>query len=64
MSDSSNPSPKETRERLCPHCLSPAVAPLGSVSADGQGIRSEYRCRDCSKDFVLLSNLRRGLDPG
>jgi len=57
--------PKETRERhACPYCLGVAVAPLGHVSADRNGIRSEYRCRDCAKDFVLLSNIRRGLDPG
>jgi|KBSSwiStaDraftv2_1062776.scaffolds.fasta_scaffold102710_2 DNA-directed RNA polymerase subunit RPC12/RpoP len=53
-----NPPPKETRERLCPHCLSPEVGPLGHVSADRTGIRSEYRCRDCSMDFVLLSAKR------
>jgi transposase-like protein len=59
MPDSS-PSPKETRERLCPHCLSSAVVPLGRVSADSTGIRSDYRCRDCSKDFLLLSAKRPG----
>jgi transposase-like protein len=57
--------PRETRDRhVCPYCLGVAVAHLGRVSADGTGIRSEYRCRDCSKDFVLLSNIKRGLDPG
>ena len=49
------PPPKETRHRLCPHCLSLAVAPTGHVTIDGTGIRSAYRCDDCAKDFVLLA---------
>ena len=49
------PSPKETRERLCPHSLSLAVTPPGHVTADRTGIRSAYRCRGCSKDFRLLA---------
>ena len=46
--------PKETRERLCPHCLSLAVMPAGRVVADRTTLRSLYQCRDCSKEFVLL----------
>ena len=59
MPDSS-PSPKETRVRLCPHYLSLAVTPLGHVTADRTGIRSAYHCRDCAKDFLLLSVKRPG----
>jgi DNA-directed RNA polymerase subunit RPC12/RpoP len=59
MPDSSA-SPKETRDRICPHCFSLAVVPLGSVSADLTGIRSDYHCRDCSKDFLFLSSKRPG----
>ena len=55
-----NPPLKETRDRCCPHCLSLAVGPLGAVSGDSTGIRSDYRCRDCAKDFVLLSAKRPG----
>jgi transposase-like protein len=53
MSDFS-PPPKETRERLCPHCLSLAVMPIGRVVADRTALRSAYRCEDCAKEFVLL----------
>jgi transposase-like protein len=49
-----HPSPVETSERYCPHCLSAAVMPMGHVLADRNGIRSAYRCRDCAQDFVLL----------
>jgi hypothetical protein len=48
------PAPRETRERLCPHCLSLAVQPLGEVTADRTAIRSAYRCGACSMGFVLL----------
>jgi hypothetical protein len=38
MSDSDTPPAVETREPICPHCLSGAVM---------------YRCRDCSREIVL-----------
>jgi hypothetical protein len=50
----SNPPPKESRERLCPHCLSLDVAPVGRVVADRTALRSAYQCRDCSKEFVFI----------
>ena len=53
MSDWS-PSTKETRDRMCPHCNSLAVAAIGHAVGDDGVIQSDYRCRDCSKDFVLL----------
>jgi hypothetical protein len=53
MADASLP-PKETRERLCPHCLSLAVTPIGRVLADRTALRSTYQCRDCATEFVVL----------
>jgi DNA-directed RNA polymerase subunit RPC12/RpoP len=53
MSDDSR-SHRETREHLCPHCLSVEILPSGHVFADRNGIRSEYLCRECVKEFVLL----------
>jgi hypothetical protein len=47
-------SPPETRERLCPHCLSLAVMPVGRVVVDRTALRSAYQCRDCFKEFVFL----------
>ena len=47
-------SPRETRVRLCPHCLSLAVRPVGRVVADRTELRSAYQCRDCAKEFVFL----------
>jgi len=44
----------ETRARLCPHCLSLDVAPIGRVVADRTALRSAYQCRACSKEFVFL----------
>ena len=66
MSDTSNPVPQHTRARACPHCGSAAVTSLGHVLADVTGIRIEYRCRECSKEFFrpaapLPSPLRGGL---
>ena len=58
MADASPPR-KETRLRLCPHCLSVDVGALGRVAADSTGVRSEYRCRTCSTDFLLLFDTRR-----
>ena len=53
MADAS-PPPKETRERLCPHCLSLEVTPIGRVVADHTVLRSTYQCRDCATEFVFL----------
>jgi DNA-directed RNA polymerase subunit RPC12/RpoP len=53
MSDS-GPPPKTTRESICPHCRSVLVTALGRVSAYSKEVRCEYRCRDCSKEFVLV----------
>ena len=53
MSDSGLAS-KTTRESICPHCGSVLVTALGRVSAYSGEIRCEYRCRDCSKEFVLV----------
>ena len=53
MSDSGL-APKTTRESICPHCRSVLVTALGRVSANSKELRYEYRCRDCSKEFVLV----------
>jgi hypothetical protein len=45
-----SPWPRETRERLCPHCRSGEVTPTASIA----GVRVNYRCHECSKEFVLL----------
>jgi hypothetical protein len=50
----SGPSPKKTRESICPHCRSVLVSALGRVSACSAEIRCEYLCRDCSREFVLV----------
>jgi DNA-directed RNA polymerase subunit RPC12/RpoP len=50
----SGPTTKITRESICPHCRSVLVTALGRVSAYSGEIRCEYRCRDCSKEFVLV----------
>lgn len=55
----SSPSPKGTHERICPHCRSADILALGRVLADNTGIRSEYRCRECAKEFLLLPTERR-----
>ena len=47
-------APGTTRESICPHCRSVLVTALGRVSAYSREIRCEYRCRDCSKEFVLI----------
>ena len=54
MPDAPTPPPKETRERVCPHCNSPKVMPSGSIIAVRSELRVDYRCGDCSKEFVLL----------
>ena len=57
--ESSNPSPKEARERICPQCHSADILALGRVLADSTAVRSAYRCRECGKEFLLLSSERR-----
>jgi transposase-like protein len=60
MSNSNPPPPKETSERICPQCRSADILALGRVLADNTGmIRSAYRCRECAKEFLLLSTERR-----
>lgn len=59
VSGASSPPLEETRAWRCPHCLSGAIVARGRVTADSKGVRSEYRCRDCGKDFLLLSDTRR-----
>lgn len=58
MADASPPL-KETRLRLCPHCLSGDVVALGRVTADSTGVRSDYGCRKCNEEFLLLFDSRR-----
>ena len=58
MADASPPL-KETQLRRCPNCLGVNVVAIGRVTADSTGVRSEYRCRGCSRDFFLLSDTRR-----
>jgi transposase-like protein len=48
----------ETRDRACPSCRSRVVVALGHVEASVTGIRSDYRCPTCAKDFVLLFGKR------
>jgi hypothetical protein len=44
----------ETSYRFCPGCYSLAVLPLGRVVAGADRIRSDYRCRECAREFVLV----------
>lgn len=50
------PLPKlpETKTRECPVCQSAAVAPAGSVVANGGKIKTQYRCETCKTDFWLV----------
>jgi hypothetical protein len=57
--DDTRPPLEETGLRLCPHCLSVDVVALGRVTADSTGVRSVYRCRRCSQEFLLLYADRR-----
>ena len=54
MSESPRRPTEETRERICPHCRSLAVMSLGRVNAVRTGVRVDYRCSDCAKEFVWL----------
>ena len=59
------PFPRDAAQPVCPHCRSANVLALGRVRADRMGIRSEYHCRECAKEFWPLSKERRiGEDPG
>ena len=55
----SHPSLKEARERICPQCSSADIQALGRVLADSTAVRGAYRCRECGKEFLLLSTERR-----
>jgi transposase-like protein len=48
------PIPRETHVRVCPHCDSPTVKPIGRAVAGSGMIRSDYRCGECSQDFVYV----------
>jgi hypothetical protein len=52
----SNSNLSLSEARLCPHCGSSAVLARERLFADRTGrIRGDdYRCRDCSGEFVLL----------
>ena len=52
-----SPSPSETRDHLCPYCDSAAIVALGRILAARTEIKSEYRCRACRKEFVLLRHI-------
>jgi hypothetical protein len=45
--------PRETRDRIRPYDSKPSVA-LGHVTASALEIRSDYRGRECAKQFVRL----------
>ena len=49
----------ETRERMCPSCSTRAVVRLGHVTATAAGIRCDYRCPNCSKEFALVFSMRQ-----
>jgi len=53
------PFPGEPAQPICPHCHSTDVLALGRVRADRTGIRSEYHCRECAKEFWPRSTERR-----
>ena len=48
-----SPWPRETREHLCPHCRSGEVTPTASIA----GVRVNYRCHECSKEFGVAPTL-------
>ena len=45
---------RETFVLMCPFCNHAAVIPLGRVTTSPVGIRCDYRCASCSKEFVFL----------
>ena len=55
MNTPSPSTPQETRDRMCPYCRNRAVVALGRVTAGVTGIRYDYRCSACAKEFVVLS---------
>jgi transposase-like protein len=55
MDITSTPTPiAETDIRMCPYCRNRSVVALGHVTAGTFGVRSDYCCPKCSKEFVLL----------
>lgn len=49
---------QETRDRMCPYCRNRAGVALGRILASATGIRCDYRCPECSTEFVLLFSMR------
>ena len=50
---------KETRERVCPHCGDPVIAPRGHVRAVDGVIKAMYLCEGREMVFVLVLTLVR-----
>jgi transposase-like protein len=46
---------QETSDRMCPYCRNRAGVALGRILASATGIRCDYHCPSCSKDFVVLA---------
>ena len=55
-----SPWPRDTRERLCPHCRNADIVGLGQTFASATGVRSAYRCGACAKEFWLRAERRLG----
>jgi hypothetical protein len=55
----SSAGPTEPPARICPRCRSADLLALGRILADNTGIRSTYRCRACTREFMLPHNERR-----
>lgn len=54
--DTPSPStPAETRDRKCPYCRNRSVVALGRVTAGVTGIRYDFRCGACAKEFVVVA---------
>lgn len=46
---------QETHDRMSPYCRNRAGVALGRILASASGIRCDYRCPSCAKDFVVIS---------